>query len=93
MVKTHYLPRIKQICQQQLFFFQELLQKSGIIRVELCRENTSTFSDIFNALTTCGEQAVMVESPTYFQAFNPGEADRNIYNLLLSTNLISSCMD
>ena len=30
-----------------------------------------SLSDIFNCLNSCGGQAVMVESPTYFQAFNP----------------------
>jgi hypothetical protein len=55
-----------------MFDLQELLQNLSIIKVELCRENTLKFSDIFIALTAYGGQAVMVESPTYFQAFNRG---------------------
>ncbi len=54
------------------FLRQDLLHKSSIILVELCQENTLTFSDIYNCLNTCGGHAIMVESPTYFQAFNPG---------------------
>jgi hypothetical protein len=49
-----------------------LLAKSSIILVELCRENKMSLSDIFSNLNTCGGQAIMVESPTYFQAFNAG---------------------
>jgi hypothetical protein len=37
----------------------------------LCKENDLKVSDVYDRLDVCGGQAVMVESPTYFNALHP----------------------
>jgi hypothetical protein len=53
---------------------ETILNKSNIIMVQVCRENNLTISDIYDRLDVCGGQAVMVESPTYFNALYPSLA-------------------
>ena len=50
---------------------ENLLKKSSVIVVQICKENQTTTSDVCDLIDTSGGQAVMVESPTYFNALHP----------------------